>query len=111
MSADADPSNTAAWQAATHGGDKMNVQSNGKEGSSDKATITLPGTVEKIIRSNHPGEPDKVQIAIEGADELYREIRVENTLHGPDGNAVCLKKGAEVDVSVEAQTESTVPKG
>jgi len=88
----------------------MSVQSTGKESYSDKATITLPGTVEKIIRSNSPDEPDKVQIAIEGADELYREIRVENTLHDPEGNPVSLKKGAEVDVSVEAEPEGTVPK-
>jgi hypothetical protein len=87
----------------------MSVQSNGS-GSSDKATITLPAIVEKVIRSTNPDEPDKVQIAIEGADELYREIRVENTLHDPDGNPVSLKKGADVEVTVEAEPEATTPK-
>jgi len=88
----------------------MNSQSNHKSESGDRAAITLPGIVEKIIRSNSPDEPEKVQIAIEGADELYREIRVENKLQDPDGNPVSLKKGAEVDVTVEAEPEATVPK-
>ena len=87
----------------------MSVQSNAS-GSSEKATITLPAIVEKVIRSTNPGEPDKVQLAIEGADELYREIRVENTLHDPNGNPVSLKKGADVEVKVEAEPEATTPK-
>jgi len=88
----------------------MNGHLNDKSESGDKATITLPGVVEKIIRSNNPDEPEKVQISIEGADELYREIRVENTLHDADGNPVSLKKGADIDVTVEAPPEATTPK-
>ena len=88
----------------------MNSQMIAKEESGDKATITLPGVVEKIIRSANPDEPEKVQIAIEGADELYREIRVENTLHDAEGNPVSLKKGADVEVTVEAEPEATTPK-
>jgi len=46
-----------------------------------KASTTLVGNVEKLIRP-HPssGEPEKAQIAVEGADHLYREIRVPNSL-------------------------------
>jgi hypothetical protein len=88
----------------------MNSQLNNKSESGDKATITLPGVVEKIIRPNSADEPEKVQISIEGADELYKEIRVENTLQDPEGNPVSLKKGAEIDVTVEAESEATVPK-
>ena len=88
----------------------MNGQASSNSESGDKATITLPGVVEKIIRSTNPDEPDKVQIAIEGADELYREIRVENRLQDADGNDVSLKKGAEVEVTVEAEPEATVAK-
>ena len=95
---------------AIHGGHEMNSQMIAKEESGDKATITLPGVVEKIIRSANPDEPEKVQIAIEGADELYREIRVENTLHDAEGNPVSLKKGADVEVTVEAEPEATTPK-
>jgi hypothetical protein len=76
----------------------------------EKPSVTLPGTVEKIIESPHTGEPEKAQISIEGADDLYREIRIENSLKEQDGNEVRLKKGAEVQVTVEANEDATVPK-
>ena len=68
-----------------------------------KASTTLPGKVEKVIRP-HPGsgEPEKAQIAVEGADHLYREIRVPNTLTDSQGQKVKLKEGAEVEVKIEA---------
>ncbi|HZZ14672.1 MAG TPA: hypothetical protein VFE08_01790 [Candidatus Sulfotelmatobacter sp.] len=75
-----------------------------------KPSVTLPGTVEKIIKPSEPGEPEKAQINIEGADEMYREIRIENTLTTEDGKQTQLKKGAEVDVTVEADPKATKPK-
>lgn len=39
---------------------------------------------------------------MEGADHLYREIRVPNTLENENGEKVKLKEGAEVDVKIEA---------
>ena len=74
--------------------------------SEEKATVTLPGTVEKIIPAVGDHEPEKAQIAVEGADELYREIRIENTLQDEEGNAVSLKKGAEVEVTIAADLET-----
>jgi hypothetical protein len=47
---------------------------------------------------------------VEGAEHLYKEIRVENTLQGESGNEVALKKGARVDVTIEADPEATEPK-
>jgi hypothetical protein len=76
----------------------------------DKPSTTLPGTVEKIIESPYPGEPEKAQIAVEGADHLYKEIRIENTLTDENGNEVRLKQGADVEVTVEADQEATTPK-
>ena len=76
----------------------------------EKPSTTLPGVVEKIIKSPLPNEPEKAQIAIEGADELYKEIRIENTLTDKDGNQVSLKKGAEVEVTVEAHGAATTVK-
>jgi hypothetical protein len=76
----------------------------------DKPSTTVPGTVEKIIKSPYPTEPEKAQIAIEGADDLYKEIRIENTLTDENGNEVRLKPGAEVEVTVEAESEATAPK-
>jgi hypothetical protein len=73
----------------------------------DKPSTTLPGTVEEIIKSPYPSEPEKAQIAIEGADQLYKEIRIENTLTDENGNKVRLKQGAEVEVTVEAEPKAT----
>lgn len=42
--------------------------------------ITLPGTVEKIISSSDPSEPEKAQISVKDGDDLYKEIRIENAL-------------------------------
>jgi hypothetical protein len=76
----------------------------------EKSTVTLTGTVEKIIESPHPTEPEKAQISVEGADTLYRELRIDNSLTDENGNEVRLKKGAEVDVKVEADEDAVVPK-
>jgi len=56
----------------------------------EKPSATMPGAVEKIIKSPW-GETEKAQIAIETADHLYREIRVENTLIDENGRKVGLK--------------------
>lgn len=76
---------------------------------SEKPAVTLPGKVQKIIRPANPAEPEKAQIEVEGADYLYREIRVENKLTDQDGHHVNLKPGAEVDVTIAAEPTETVP--
>jgi hypothetical protein len=76
---------------------------------SENPSTTLPGTVEKIIKPLAPQDPEKAQIAVEGADHLYREIRIDNTLTDENGEKVRLKVGAEVQVTVEAAAEATVP--
>jgi hypothetical protein len=77
---------------------------------SEKHSTTLPGTVEKIVESPFPNEPEKAQIAVEGADDLYREIRIDNTLMNQDGKEVSLKLGAQVEVTVTAEAAGTTPK-
>lgn len=67
----------------------------------------LHGTVQKIIRSVDPNEPEKAQIAVEEADHLYREIRVENLMTNENGEKARLKPQAEVDVIIEADTDAT----
>jgi hypothetical protein len=76
----------------------------------DTLSVTLPGTVEKIIPSVHPGEPEKAQISVEGADSLYREVRVENIVEDAEGNEASLELGAEVAVTIEAAPSATKPK-
>jgi hypothetical protein len=85
----------------------LNLEAHLYGGFMEKVSTTLPGTVEKIVKSPFPEEPEKAQIAVEGADYLYREIRIENTLEDEKGKKVRLKEGAEVDVTVEAEPKAT----
>lgn len=67
----------------------------------------LHGTVQKIIKPVQPSEPEKAEIAVEEADQLYREIRVENLLTNEHGEKARLKPQAEVDVIIEADSDAT----
>src|SRR4029077_10368708 len=78
--------------------------------SEEKASVTLPGTVEKIIPAVGHHEPEKAQIAVDGTDQLYGEIRIDNTLQDEAGNKVKLKRGAEVEVTIAADSEATTKK-
>jgi len=78
---------------------------------SEKPKTTLPGTVEKIIPSPYKQEPEKAQISVEGGEELYKEIRIENKLTDENGQEVRLKPGAEVEITLEADPEATIPNG
>jgi len=74
-----------------------------------KPKTTKPGVVQKIIEPRVPHEREMAEIAIEGADHLYREIRIENALEDDKGKPVKLKPGAHVDVTVEADPKETAP--
>ena len=76
---------------------------------SAKKRKRLHGVVQKIIKPRFPTEPEKAQIGISEADELYREVRVENVLTDENGGKARLKTGAEVDVVVEADPGATAP--
>jgi hypothetical protein len=76
----------------------------------EKPSTTLTGTVEKIIKPAHPSLPEKAQIAVEGGEDLYREIRIDNVLKDENGQAVALKPGAPVEVTIEADPEHTTKK-
>ena len=67
----------------------------------------LRGRVEKVLKPIGPREPEKAEISVQEADELYREIRVENVLTDVNGDKVRLKLGADVDVVLEADTNAT----
>ena len=68
------------------------------------------GTVRKIVVSPVPDVPEKAEIEVKEADDLYKEIRIENTLQGSKGKKVKFKKGAEVDLTIEVNEKDTVPK-
>jgi hypothetical protein len=91
----------------------MNRKPKDEDHHGNKVVVTLPGTVEKVIPAVTPAighsRPELVEIAVEGAEALYREIRVDNTLHDEGGNAVSLKLGAEVEVTIKATSEEALP--
>ena len=78
--------------------------------SKKKPNVVISGSVEKIIKPRYSGEPEKAQIEVDGADDLYREIRIENSLTDENGDKEQLKENAEVDVVVEADGDATEPK-
>src|ERR1700730_17205555 len=88
-------------------GECMSQQSRENQHTKQKAAVTLSGTVEKIIPPVAPGEPETAQISLEGAEVLYREIRVENTFRDATGSPVALKTDAQVEVTIAAVSELT----
>ena len=77
---------------------------------SKKKRKRLRGKVQKVLKPIVPLELEKAQISVDEADELYREIRVENVLTDENREKVRLKSGAEVDVILEADTDATTKK-
>ena len=62
-----------------------------------------------LLGSRSSQSTEKAQIRVEGTDPLYEELRVVNSLTDNNGNEVRLKKGADVDVTLEADQEATIP--
>ena len=69
----------------------------------------MRGTVKRIIKPTV--EPEKAEIAIPEADELYREIRIENVVTSEDGHKERLKPGADVEVTIEADSDEPTKTG
>ena len=74
-----------------------------------KATVTLTGVVEQIIEPVG-SVPERAVIEIQGAEDLYSEIRIENALSDGDGQKVKLKLGEKVNVTIETTTGGTEKK-
>jgi hypothetical protein len=50
--------------------------------------ITLAGTIEKLIDRSITKQPQQVQISLRGADHLYDEVRIPNSLDWQEGRQV-----------------------
>jgi hypothetical protein len=87
---------------------RLGHHSENREWQRGRPWRTVAGLVTKVVKSVHPTEPEKVEISIEAADELFREIRIENRLTNMAGEAVRLKEGARLDVTFEAETKENV---
>jgi len=71
----------------------------------EQPSLSMSGTVHKIIPSQRATQPEKAQIAMDVPEKQYRFLHIENTLTYEDGDPVKLKKGAHVDVTVTARGE------
>jgi hypothetical protein len=65
-------------------------------------STTMPGTVEKILPSRRPSQPEKARIAVDAADHRDRHLRIKNVLTDENGDDVKLKKGTHVEITVVA---------
>ena len=74
----------------------------------NKPWTSMPATANKIL-SSIDGPKRKVEISIPAADDLFREIRIENQLIGVDGKPLALTTGARLTVTLEAEISGTVP--
>jgi hypothetical protein len=66
----------------------------------------MRGTVAKVIKSPHPSQPEKAEIDIHDADDLYREIRVDNELTDDAGEKASLKPPKTSDCLVRISRDS-----
>jgi hypothetical protein len=72
----------------------------------EQPSTTMPGTVDKIIPARPPSQPEKAQIAVDGAERRHRDLRIENMLSDEHGDDVKLKKGAHVEVTVTTKNDN-----
>lgn len=79
-------------------------------GLSNRARKLLSGSVQKILTDFYANQSEKAEIGIDEAEHLFREIRIDNTFTGVDGQTVALKQGARVAITVEANATDTVQK-
>jgi len=68
-------------------------------------SVSMPGTVDKIIPPPRPRQPEKAQIAVDGAHRPHQNLRIDNDLLDENGDDVKLKKGARVEVTVTSESE------
>jgi uncharacterized protein YfaS (alpha-2-macroglobulin family) len=74
----------------------------------EQPSIIMRGIVDKLILSPRQRQPEKAQIAVEGADRGYRDLRIENSLTDEYGDEVKLKKGAHVEITVTTKDANDI---
>jgi hypothetical protein len=72
----------------------------------ERPSTTMYGTVDKIIPSPGPSQPEQANIIVDVPDKRYRNLRIDNTLTDEHGDDVSLKKGAQVEVTFTAKDPS-----
>ena len=72
-----------------------------------KPWTSMPARAIKLLPTTD-GPNRKVEISIPAADDLFREIRLDNQLLGLDGKPVAVAAGAQLTVTLEAEPSDTV---
>jgi hypothetical protein len=72
---------------------------------------TVSGVVQKVLRDVYPARLEKVEILLLEAEDLFREVRIENAFTDADGRRVALKQGTHVDVTFEADDNGALQQG
>jgi hypothetical protein len=75
-----------------------------------RPNTTMSGTVDKIIPSRSRRRPEEAQIGVDNAVRRHRDLRIENSLTDEHGDEVKLKKGAHVEVTIEAEPTRAIAK-
>jgi hypothetical protein len=68
------------------------------------ASAKLRGIVDQVISSPGGDGSEVVQVVIEDAEPLYREIRIQNHFHEANGNALILQVNSEVEITIQVRT-------
>jgi hypothetical protein len=63
---------------------------------------TVTAVVSKLLTPAYPTQPERVEISIPEADDLFREIRIANDFSSPDGEVVGLQAGTQLEITFEA---------
>lgn len=70
----------------------------------------LHGFVKKVIKPILPKEIEKAEIQIDEADDLYKELRIENIVMDEKGQRDSLKQGEDVEIVVETDPDKSKQK-
>jgi hypothetical protein len=73
----------------------------------EQPSASMAGTVDKIIPSPRPSQPEQAEIAVDGAAHRHRDLRIDNTFTDEHGDDVKLKKGDHVNVTVTAAPKTS----
>jgi hypothetical protein len=65
----------------------------------------LPAVAKRLIKPLHLKVIEQVEIKISGAEELYSDIRIENSFTNDSGALLAIQEGAPLEVSLQAPVE------
>jgi hypothetical protein len=73
------------------------------------ASVTFPGSVEMVTKSEIPDTPQTAQIALKSGSQEINIITIENTLTDKSAHEIHLNPGDRVEVRVAAKADAIQP--